>query len=107
MDLYTLPSLNIPNCFTVKLTDRNYILWKSQFESFLSGQGLLGFVNGAFAPPISTVSGPQDTGVTEAVPNPEYQAWFRSDQVVMVWLLGSLSEDILSVVVGSKTSHEV
>jgi len=100
MDLYTLPSLNISNCVTVKLTDRNYILWKSQFESFLSGQGLLGFVNGAYAAPTGTVSGPQDAGVTEAIPNPDYQAWFRSDQVVM-------SEDILSVVVGSKTSHEV
>lgn len=107
MELYSLPSLNISNCVTVKLTERNYILWKSQFESFLSGQGLLGFVNGAVSAPLSTVPGPQNNGVTEAVSNPEHQAWLRLDQVVMAWLLGLLSEDILSVVVGSATSHAV
>ncbi|KAG7603710.1 Reverse transcriptase RNA-dependent DNA polymerase [Arabidopsis thaliana x Arabidopsis arenosa] len=86
---------------------RNYLLWKSQFESFLSGQGLFGFVTGSISVLASTIPVPHIEGHTNTVANPDYEAWHRSDQVVKAWLLGSLSEDILSVVVGSKTSQEV
>lgn len=79
MEIYSQPTLNISDCVTIKLTERNYLLWKSQFEAFLSGQGLLGFINGAFKKPL-----------------PDHVAWTRSDQIVLSWLLGSLSEDILS-----------
>ena len=47
MKPYTPPTLDIVNSVTVKLTDKNYILWKRQFEAFLNGQGLLGFVTGS------------------------------------------------------------
>ena len=47
MKPYTHPSLNIVNSVTVKLIDKNYIFWKWQFEVFLNGQGLLGFVTGS------------------------------------------------------------
>ncbi|XP_010497180.1 PREDICTED: uncharacterized protein LOC109124940 [Camelina sativa] len=107
MELYSYPTLNISNCVTVKLTERNYILWKSQFESFLSGQGLLGFVTGTATAPASTITIRNNEEQNVIAPNPDYEAWRRSDQVVMAWLLGSLSEDILSVVVGSTTSHDV
>ena len=107
MEIYSCPSLDISNCVTVKLTDRNYLLWKSQFESFLSGQGLLGFVTSAISVPASTIPVPHIEGHTDTAANPDFQAWHRSDQVVKSWLLGSLTEDILSVVVGSKTSQEV
>ncbi|CAL9238119.1 unnamed protein product [Arabidopsis halleri] len=107
MELFSLPRLNISNCVTVKLTDRNYILWKTQFESFLSGQGLLGFVTGAISAPESTIPVPHREGFPDTAPNLDYQSWSRSDQVVMAWLLGSLSEDILSVVVGAKTAYQV
>lgn len=107
MDVYSCPSLKISNCVTVTLTDRNYLLWKSQFESFLSGQGLLGFVTGATPAPVSTLPVPHIEGHTNTVTNPDYESWHRSDQVVRAWLLGSLSEDILSEVVGALTSKEV
>ena len=103
---YTVPPLNISNCVTVTLNQQNYILWKSQFESFLSGQGLLGFVTGSISAP------PQTRAVTlnnvaSNEPNPEFYTWHQTDQVVKSWLLGSFAEDILSVVVNCFTSHQV
>lgn len=102
MDFYGQPSMNISNCVSIKLIERNYLLWKRQFESFLAGQSLLGFINGAIKKPPATLHMPN---LEEEVQNPDYTAWNRSDQVVRSWVLGSLSEDILSVVVGSNSAQ--
>lgn len=107
LDLYSQPKLNISNCVTIKLTERNYIHWKRQFESFLSGVGLLGFVNGASPEPLVSIHVPNIAGGYRDVPNPDHQQWVRSDQIVQAWLVGSLSEDILSIVLGSNTAQEV
>ena len=107
LDLYAQPKLNISNCVTIKLTERNYIHWKRQFESFLSGVDLLGFVNGSNPAPLPSIPVPKVAGGFREVPNPDYQQWVRSDQIVQAWLVGSLSEDILSVVLGAHTAQEV
>lgn len=107
MDLYSYLTLSITNCATVKLTERNYILWKCQFEYFLSGQELLGFVTASTPAPASTIIVPGIDGTTSEMVNPDHQAWTRSDQVSRAWLLGYLSEDILSVVVGANTAQDV
>lgn len=65
----------------------NYIYWKRYFESFLSGQGLLGFVNGLLPQPMATIYVPNINGETNEVPNPNYQAWVRSHQIVQSWLV--------------------
>ena len=55
LELYNPPSLKIVNSVTVKLTERNYLLWKNQFEAFLNGQRLLGFVTGEILQPTPTL----------------------------------------------------
>lgn len=107
LDLYAQPQLDISNCVTLKLTERNYIHWKRQFESFLSGVGLLSFVNGGSPEPIPLIHVPNISGGYRDVPNPDHQQWVRSDQIVQAWLVGSLSQDILSVVLGARTAQEV
>ncbi|XP_010496781.1 PREDICTED: uncharacterized protein LOC104773814 [Camelina sativa] len=109
MELYSFPfpALNISNCVTLKLNQKNYISWKSQFESFLSGQNLLGFVNGSFSPPGAVIQVPHIGGQVTTVQNPDYGEWFRADQIVRAWLLGSLSEDILAEVTGTTTAQEL
>lgn len=72
MDLYSSPSLHISNCVTIKLTEQNYIIWKSQFESFLRTQILIGFVNGAIKPPQETIPIRNKDGLVEEVMNPDY-----------------------------------
>ncbi|XP_010451596.1 PREDICTED: uncharacterized protein LOC104733741 [Camelina sativa] len=108
MDLYSTPSLHISNCVTLKLTEQNYIIWKSQFESFLKTQDLFGFVNGAFKSPEEKIPICNNKdGKVETVPNPDFESWSRSDQVVKAWLLGSMTENVLGLVVGSATAQEV
>lgn len=52
---YPFPSkVHVLSCVTLKLNDNNYLLWKTQFESLLSSQKLLGFVNGQVVAPPQT-----------------------------------------------------
>lgn len=104
MDPYTPPALDIVNSVTVKLTDKNYILWNCQFEVFLNGQGLLGFVTGSLPSPVQTIIAPNINGSTKPVPNPDHSLWFQTDKVVWSWLLGSFSEEIQSIVLHFTTS---
>ena len=107
MEPYTPPTLKIINSVTVKLMEKNYILWKRQFEAFLNGQRLLGFVTGSTPQPSATISAPGINGTTTPVPNPDHALWFQTDQVIQSWLLGSFSEDIQSEVIHCTSSYEI
>lgn len=93
------PSLSIFQCVTLKLSSTNYLLWKTQFESFLSNQSLLGYIYVSTPRPLPTVSAQTGELVNEAA-NPEFAKWMRRDQLVMSWLFGSLTEDALRSVYG-------
>ncbi|XP_010513128.1 PREDICTED: uncharacterized protein LOC104789077 [Camelina sativa] len=107
IQLYSPPTLHISNCVTVQLTEKNYLFWKTQFESFLSGQNLMGFVNGAFRQPLASIPVPTIDGQVSHVTNPDFLAWHHADQVVRAWLLGSLFEDILRDVVHTTTARDL
>ena len=49
-------NLTITQCVTLKLKDDNYLIWKLQFEQFLSSQMLLGYVTGAQPRPAQTIT---------------------------------------------------
>ncbi|XP_019085816.1 PREDICTED: uncharacterized protein LOC109126581 [Camelina sativa] len=76
---YPFPdNVHVSSSVTLKLTDSNYLLWKTQFESLLSSQKLIGFINGAVTAPSKSrlvVNG----DVTTEVPNPQYEAWLCTD----------------------------
>lgn len=104
---YPFPSnVHILSSVTLKLNDSNYLLWKMQFESLLSSQKLLGFINGAVTAPAATRSVVRDN-VTVEETNPEHEAWFCSDQLVRSWMFGTLSEEVLGSVHTLPTSREV
>lgn len=107
MEPYAPPSLKLTNAVTVKLTEKNYILWKRQFEAFLNGQRLLGFVTGSTPQPSATIPAPTINGTTTPAPNPDYALWFQTDQAIQSWLLGSFSEDVQSSVVHCTSSFEI
>lgn len=104
---YPFPSnIHILSCVTLKLTDSNYLLWKTQIESLMSSQKLLGFVNGAVtAPPATRIVVRGEADVEEA--NPQYESWFCFDQLVRSWIFGTLSEEVLGSVHTLLTSIEV
>jgi len=99
-------SLNISQVVTLKLTPTNYLLWKTQFESYLSSHLLLGFVTGATPRPASTIIVTKDDIQSEEA-NPEFLKWTRIDQLVKAWIFGSLSEEALKVVIGLNSAQEV
>lgn len=105
-DPVSTPTLSISHCVTLKLTSTNYLLWKTQFESFLSSQSLLGFVNGTSTRPSPTVTVREGEENVEQA-NPEFVKWIRKDQFVMAWLFGSLSEEALRSVYGLQSAEEV
>ncbi|KAK2976922.1 hypothetical protein RJ640_015898 [Escallonia rubra] len=91
--------------FSVKLTSKNYLAWKTQFLPILNYQNLHGHIDGASSPPPKTVVSP--TAENLLIPNPEYEAWFKKDQLLLSWLFSSLTEEIFPYIIGLSTSQEV
>ena len=105
-DTFSAPTLSISQCVTLKLSSTNYLLWKTQFESFLSSQSLLGYIYGSTPRPAPTVTTRHGNEETKAA-NPEFVKWIRRDQLVMAWLFGSLTEEALRSVYGLHSAQEV
>ena len=72
----------------------------------LASNGLFGYVAGTEeAPPQTLIEGTGDAAVEVA--NPEFLRWFQKDQLVMIALLGSMTEDILGQMTQLTTSAQV
>lgn len=100
---YPFPSnVHILSSVMLKLNENNYLLWKTQLESLLFSQKLLRFINGAV-----TARSVVRNEVTVEEANPQYDAWFCSDQLVRSWMFGTLSEEVLGTVHTIQTSREV
>ena len=107
LEPYPFPfNLHVSSYVTLKLNDNNYLLWKTQFESLLRSQKLLGFVTGQVPPPAATVPATVNNGVV-AIPNPTFEAWTCTDQLIKSWIFGTLTEEVLGYVHGLSTSQDV
>ena len=102
----SLSTLSITQCVTLTLSYSNYLLWKTQFESFFSSQSLLEFINGSSPRPAPTATVQNGDVVTEEA-NPEFVKWIRKDQLLMAWLFGSLTKEALRSVYGLQSAQEV
>ncbi|KAH9764120.1 retrovirus-related pol polyprotein from transposon RE1 [Citrus sinensis] len=91
----------------IKLTQSNFMLWKSQVISSIRANELEGFVNGSHVCPPKVFMSPGPNRTTITTPNPEYQIWRKQDHILLSWLLSSLSEGVLGTVVDCSTSCEV
>ncbi|KAK6121394.1 hypothetical protein DH2020_044858 [Rehmannia glutinosa] len=88
---------------TIKLTDNNFLVWKQQILAAIRGYGLEGFLNGSLPPPDQFITNEEN----QRNLNPAYLAWMRQDQLLMSWLLSSLSEGILIGTVGLESSQAI
>ncbi|CAN1166203.1 Retrovirus-related Pol polyprotein from transposon RE1 [Linum perenne] len=86
-----------PTHLAVKLDATNYVLWKLQIEPFLAGYDLKGHVDGSSNAPATTTA--------EGAINPEYAKWYRQDQLVLGWVINSLSPSVIHTLVGVQTSR--
>uniref|UniRef100_A0A5B7A6J5 PGG domain-containing protein n=1 Tax=Davidia involucrata TaxID=16924 RepID=A0A5B7A6J5_DAVIN len=103
---YPYPSmLNVGNFVSIKLSEaNNYLLWKTQMLGLIESQDMLGFIDGMNPAPAETITVPHDTREIE---NQNYLSWRRSDRLLKGWIIGSLSEHILGIVVGLNTARDV
>ena len=89
---------------SVKLTDGNFLMWQQQVDVAVYGYGLEGFLTGeATAPPQMVPDAEEGT----LVMNPAFLAWQRQDRRVAGWLLSSLSEGALTLVVGLRSARDI
>ncbi|KAL8214586.1 hypothetical protein R6Q57_004035 [Mikania cordata] len=88
---YSYPyTVNVANFLSVKLSGHhNYPLWRSQMLCLIEGHDMLGFIDG-------TLDSPPEN----------HQWWRRSDALIRGWMLGSLTEDVLTGTIGFKTAKD-
>ena len=84
----------------IKLTKDNFLLWKTQIFPLLNFHDLAHILTQD--PPISTQLDDQGGIIVSS----EYQAWWRQDQQVLSLIVTSLSESVLSCVIGTNTAKE-
>ena len=99
----TLPA-TFNNTITVRLDRSNYLLWKAQILPPLRIANVTGYVDGTCPTPARLLP-PDDKG--ERAVNPEYATWYRQDQIVLSYLLASLSDEVLQQVHQLDTSRAI
>ena len=93
---------NFCNLIPVRLDNSNYVTWKFLLETLLRGCGLMKYIDGSFpCPPRHMIR--EDDEITCDMTK-EYLNWEQNNSAVMSILAATLSSDVLSFVVGSKTS---
>ncbi|KAH9682619.1 retrovirus-related pol polyprotein from transposon RE1 [Citrus sinensis] len=101
----------------IKLDRSNYLIWKSQILSSVRANELESLLDGSKICPdqfLSSTQGNSDamfnastSSTVTSQENPEFHVWKKQDQMLLSWLLSSISIEILSLVVNSKTSYEL
>lgn len=95
-----LRNIQIHHLVTLKLTENNYPLWKTQFKPILKGHGLTGFIDGSKPIPPRTLP-------DSDAENPEFTAYEEQDSLLVGWLNSTLTPECLGVVRDLNTSKEV
>ncbi|KAK9159788.1 hypothetical protein Syun_006129 [Stephania yunnanensis] len=84
---------------TIKLDHDNFLLWRSIVTSFIKGIKFEEYLLG-------TKARPQQFLDASGTINPDYEDWVSKDQMLISWLLNSLTLDIAQSVHGHVTSAD-
>ncbi|KAG8367679.1 hypothetical protein BUALT_Bualt16G0098000 [Buddleja alternifolia] len=125
----SLSTISVGNIQCIKLQGdkktNNYNLWKDHIICLLESQDLLGFIDGKapqslrnFITQVLEESlknttrefdemGGKELADEEHKINPEYVMWRRRDRLVKAWIMCSLTEEVMSIVVDSETARDV
>ncbi|KAH9782897.1 retrovirus-related pol polyprotein from transposon RE1 [Citrus sinensis] len=85
---------------------QNFMIWKSQVLPSIRGNNLESLINGAKLVPTKFLVQVEEDQTVTTVENPEYIQWLRQDQLLLSWLLSTMTESVLSIVVQYTTSFE-
>lgn len=81
---------------SIKLNNENFLLWKQQVMAVIRGHNLLQYLNSS-GKPIRFLS--QEDEIAGIV-NSELSEWEQQDQLLVSWLLSSVTEGVLTRMVG-------
>ncbi|KAF6170817.1 hypothetical protein GIB67_015769 [Kingdonia uniflora] len=101
----TMAISNIANLAPIKLNKYNYVLWKSLWLPILYSFNLLSLVDGSNVLPSEFITTSDDSGLSVLNSNPNFTDWARRDQILLIWLNATISENLLVYVVGLPTSE--
>ncbi|RVW50500.1 Retrovirus-related Pol polyprotein from transposon TNT 1-94 [Vitis vinifera] len=93
--------INFNHSLSVKLDNKNFLIWKQQIVSAIRGYGLQKFVFSDDEVPVQFLTR-EDARSGKATK--EFLEWEQQDQLLLSWLLSSVSESILPRLVGCDTS---
>lgn len=93
---------NMPNFSQLfKLEGPNYLAWVAQFQPILHGNDLQGLIKGIDLCPPQFIFSEDNTQIL----NPTYVTWQKRDQLLLSWIIYSLSPSLVSLMYGLNTSH--
>lgn len=91
----------------IKLTNNNYLLWQSQAIAIINANELEDLIDNTKSPPNRVVIYVDNDQTVVTSPNPQFQIRRKNDQQLLCWLLSTLREQVLSAVIGAKSSLDV
>lgn len=104
-------SLNVGNFITIRLTPNNYPLWREQALALTESQELVGHLTNEDPAPTKYTTPTQSSSENSETFMPQvtdaYIAWRKSDRLLRGWIIGTLSEETLGLVIGLDTAHAV
>ena len=101
----SISSTNFSFITPVKLDRINYLIWRSQVLASIRGNRLECFINGTKSEPEQYLTRRTADGSTQLIENPEFITWKSQDQTLLGWLLSSISEGTLGLVINLDSSY--
>uniref|UniRef100_A0A2N9HU77 Reverse transcriptase Ty1/copia-type domain-containing protein n=1 Tax=Fagus sylvatica TaxID=28930 RepID=A0A2N9HU77_FAGSY len=99
------PLLSSSTHLQIKLTKDNYLSWKTAITPYINGNKILHHIDGTSLPPPQYL--PSSTSPPILVPNPDYLSWFEIDQLLLSILISTISDTLISSIVGLTSSRAV
>lgn len=93
---------SISQLCSVKLDRNNFLLWESSILPVIRGHKLEGYIMGTKKCPEEFVT---EGAVTRV--NPAWEEWIATNQLLLGWIYNTLTSEIASQLIGSKTSNEL
>ncbi|KAK5844559.1 hypothetical protein PVK06_000699 [Gossypium arboreum] len=97
------PSFFSTKRVNIRLDEKNYLLSKQQIFFTVRGHSLEHFLDSSTTPPSKF----SVTATSESIPNLAYAHFVKQDYTLALWLLSTVSPNILSQLVGAETSASI
>jgi hypothetical protein len=89
----------------IKLSKGNFMAWRTQILAYIKGQDAYGFLDGSSQPHAQHISNCSTiAGSPATIINIDFLAWCQGDQMILSFLISTLTEPYVFHAVGSATA---